>query len=704
MLTSTALGEVVAACAEASAWGVVFEYELPLEGGRRADVVVLTGAEVIVLEFKSSRVVTQADADQAAAYARDLSEYHLASRNLACDAVVVATHAPLAEPSPLGFIAAAALAAFLLEREAGSPPNVAAWIDSQYSPLPTLVDAARRMFKQETLPQIFRAKAAGLDETVDLVVSLVKEAHAQSERRLVLVTGVPGAGKTLVGLRAVYEHSDELGQATFLSGNGPLVRVLQDALGSEVFVRDLHSFLRTYAERGQPPLEHVLVFDEAQRAWDTAQMTRKRKIGKSEPELLIEIGDRIEDWAVLVGLVGEGQSIHTGEEGGIAQWRDAITTAKEAWSVYGPPKLASEFGGLRYVGEERLDLKVSIRSQTAQDLHAWVAAVLDGRLDDAGRIAAAVVSDSYPVWITRNLGTAVAHLRRRYSEEPTKRYGLLASSRANSLLALGSTTATRRPQDRWTTPSGFNAPPDDPQSCCQLTQPLTEFGCQGLELDKQIVCWGDDLRWERKRWHLGSRGPRDVQDPMALRLNAYRVLLTRGRDGMVIFVPATRDLDKTFQALLHADAAELPLTALSRATPGYFEFYGSRDLKRLLLTTLAFRNLSGALPLTAEVAPASLQALVTNAPSEAFAGITEALSVTTYHGAKLTVFGAAGARLTYDDYCQRTELAAIDSDDPNYVEIARWLGLPERNQAAENLAGSLPTDNGRAKPSREQAP
>jgi hypothetical protein len=537
------------------------------------------------------------------------------------------------------------------------------------------------MFKQETLPQIFRAKAAGLDETVDLVVSLVQEAHERSERRLVLVTGVPGAGKTLVGLRVVYEHGDELGQATFLSGNGPLVRVLKDALDSKVFVRDLHSFLRTYAERGQPPLEHVLVFDEAQRAWDAGQMTRKRKIAKSEPELLVEIGDRIEGWAVLVGLVGEGQSIHTGEEGGIAQWRDAITTARKAWSVYGPRKLASEFGDTRYVGEERLDLKVSIRSQTAQDLHAWVAAVLDGRLDDARRIAAAVVSDSYPVWITRNLGTAAAHLRRRYAEEPTKRFGLLASSRANNLLALeidNSYEATSRQMDyaKW-----FNAPPGDPRSCCQLTQPLTEFGCQGLELEMQVICWGDDLRWGRNHWHLGSRAQRDVQDPMALRLNAYRVLLTRGRDGMVIFVPAARDLDDTYRALLHAGAAELPLTALSRAVPGHFDFYGSRDLKRILLTTLAFRNLFGALPGAAELAPASLHALVTRVPTEVFGGITEALSVSARQGATLTVLGAAGARLTYDDYNERPELAALDPDDPKYVEIARWLGLPERNPA-----------------------
>lgn len=151
---------------------------------------------------------------------------------------------------------------------------------------------------------------------------------------------------------------------------------------------------------------------------------------------------------------------------------------------------------------------------------------------------------------------------------------------------------------------------------------------------------------------------------------------------MVIFVPAARDLDDTFRALVHAGAAELPLTALSRTIPGYFDSYGSRDLERLLLTTLAFRNLFGALPVAAELAPESLQALVTRAPSDAFARITEALSVSTHHGATLTVFGEAGARLTYDDYCQHTELAAIDPNDPNYVEIARWLGLLERNQAA----------------------
>jgi hypothetical protein len=247
---------------EAPGWGVVFEYELPLEGGRRPDVVVLAGRALIVLEFKSSSLPSQADVDQVAAYARDLVDYHAGSHDLVPHPVCVLTDAaPGFARVHEGVVLTApdGLAHYLFE--AHEPGGVAldAWVHAAYDPLPPLVEAARRIFRHEPLPHVKRALAAGIPQTVELLGRLVDRAAAEGERLLAFVTGVPGSGKTLVGLRLVYERSAAHGRATFLSGNGPLVAVLQDALRSRVFVRDLHAFIRTYALNRRPrtPDEHV---------------------------------------------------------------------------------------------------------------------------------------------------------------------------------------------------------------------------------------------------------------------------------------------------------------------------------------------------------------------------------------------------------------------------------------------------------------
>ena len=187
-----------------------------------------------------------------------------------------------------------------------------------------------------------------------MVTALAAEAEGRGKRYLVLVTGVPGAGKTLVGLRAVYEHSSEDRVATFLSGNGPLVKVLQDALKSSVFVKDLHAYVRNYGINERQPTEHVVVFDEAQRAWDAEFMFTKKGIDSSEPDLLIGAAERLPEWSCFVGLVGEGQEIHSGEEAGLGQWAQAIRALGESdnWEVHCPPQLAHEFEGLTVVEHE----------------------------------------------------------------------------------------------------------------------------------------------------------------------------------------------------------------------------------------------------------------------------------------------------------------------------------------------------------------
>jgi DUF2075 family protein len=550
---------------EAPHWGIVFEYELPLEGGRRPDVVVLAGRALVVLEFKSMALPAQADVDQVSAYARDLIDYHRASHELVPYAVLVLTGAApgfARSYEDVVLTAPDGIERYLFDAREPGHIDLDGWLSAPYHPLPTLVEAARRIFQHEPLPHVKRALAAGVPETVELLGELVDRASSEQHRLLAMVTGVPGAGKTLVGLRLVYERSTVDERATFLSGNGPLVAVLQDALRSRVFVRDLHAFIRTYAmnSRVRVPDEHVIVFDEAQRAWDRNYMTTNRQVASSEPQLLVDIGEKIRDWAALVGLVGEGQEIHSGEEAGLDQWREAASPphAKERWVVHCPPKLVDMFAGLPVETHDRLDLTVSLRSRRAERLHDWVQLLLNASIPLAARQATRIQAEAYPMYVTRDFDEAKEYVRRRFVDENGKRYGLLASSHAKQLRKFGVDNGYQA-TSRMNIAKWYNAPPDDPKSSCALAQPVTEFGCQGLELDLPIVCWGEDLRWQHGAWLLTPIRRRYPQDnPEQLLRNTYRVLLTRGRDGVVVFVPPIKLLDETEHILLAAGLKPIP--------------------------------------------------------------------------------------------------------------------------------------------------
>jgi hypothetical protein len=321
------LTECLAIDPGSAAWSVVLEYELPMEGGRRPDVVVLAGSTVVVLEFKGGIPKPTVPAiDQVNAYARDLAEYHEVThqygvgrdeRSVIPILVLTAVERVGSDVGQAIVVGRQDIGEWLLELATEGSVSLDEWLNSPYAPLPSLVSAAKRIFEHEDLPHVRRAKSARIPETVELVVSLAEQAEAAGKRYLVLVTGVPGAGKTLVGLRAVYEHSSEERVATFLSGNGPLVQVLQDALKSRVFVKDLHAYVRNYGINERQPTEHVVVFDEAQRAWDSDFMFEKKGIDRSEPQLLIGAAGRLPGWSCFVGLVGEGQEIHSGRK---ADW------------------------------------------------------------------------------------------------------------------------------------------------------------------------------------------------------------------------------------------------------------------------------------------------------------------------------------------------------------------------------------------------
>ncbi len=547
-------------------WSIAFEYELPYEGGRRPDVVVLAGGTVVVLEFKSGRSVAAGSLDQVRAYARDLSEYHRESHGRPVvpmlvlagagdEAHVLSDGLVVTGPVALSRYVHAAASAGVIDRST--------WLDSPYEPLPMLVAAAKRIFRHEPLPHVRRALAQGIPEAIDYLVEVCRRNEAGQRRALAFVSGVPGAGKTLVGLRLVYEASTLEGRAVFLSGNGPLVDVLQDALQSSVFVKDLHKFILDFGKRARVPREHIVVFDEAQRAWDREQVEEKHAVAASEPDLLVQAGERIPEWAVLVGLVGSGQEIHVGEEGGVQQWSVAVSApnAREPWAIHCGPSIADAFAEQDVAVNKVLDLTTSLRSRRAEDLHEWVRSFLDGDLPAANGLAQRVHTAGFGLYVTRDLDTAKTYARALYDGQVDERYGLVASSRATNLPAWGLDNGFRAVQ-KVKIAAWFNAPPSDARSCCALTDPVTEFKCQGLELSLPIVCWGNDLIWEpaSRAWRKKPRrrARSRIHNSDQLLLNAYRVLLTRGRDGLVIWVPPDQALDDTNIAILAAGVRPLP--------------------------------------------------------------------------------------------------------------------------------------------------
>ena len=573
------VGEVVEIDELAQQYTAILEYELPLES-RRPDVVLLVNGAVVVLELKGKAEPEQADLDQAAAYARDLRCYHKHCAEREVHAVVVPTRAHgyagvrdgvhVAGPDSLHELIND------LQRPWEQGPLTAEEFLAKdaYCPLPTLVQAARELFLDGKIRPIHRAWAE-TQPAIDEVAAIAHEAARTHTRHLVLVAGVPGSGKTLVGLSAVHNPALEdlavaraggkpTAPAIFLSGNGPLVQVLQYELrsaggGGKTFVRDVKNYVKQYlGDKAAIPPQHVIVYDEAQRAWDVEQVAAKHALPfpVSEPEAFVGFGERIPEWCVLVGLIGTGQEIHVGEEAGLGQWREALRKAgsRNKWTVHAPQRVLDEFFADPSLpadteAGEALDLTVELRFHFASDLDEWVDGLLTDGEDAHGReLAALLETAGYHLRMTRDLETAKGYFHERYAEAPDARYGLLASSRDKSLAGWGV------PND-WHSTQRLNLGPwygegdDDPRSCRRLIQCVTEFGAQGLELDGVLLAWGTDLMWSGDAWSNAraknhARGTH-VRDPFQLRVNAYRVLLTRGRDGAVIFVPPMAELDAT---------------------------------------------------------------------------------------------------------------------------------------------------------------
>ncbi|MFM1872781.1 MAG: hypothetical protein RL398_2203, partial [Planctomycetota bacterium] len=461
--------------------------------------------------------------------------------------------------------------------------------DAAYRPLPTLVQAARELLASGKVRRVSRA-AAATEPTVAHIQDIAMQAAQTKTRHLVLVTGVPGAGKTLVGLQTVHAHwldalavprlgGKPTAPAVFLSGNGPLVEVLQheltrDGAEGKTFVRGVKDYVKRYgSKRSAVPPEHVLVYDEAQRAWDRAQVAASHDLpidqARGEPEMFVEFAERIPEWCVVIGLIGTGQEIHKGEEAGIAAWREAVQQSPRAneWTIHAPSQVAPQMHRPDRPPrvDTRLNLTTELRFHLTKNVHRFVAGLLeDASAESLRELADGLEHDGYHLRITRNLDVAKQYLWDRYASEPDKRFGLVASSRDRSLAKEWGVSNDFQSTKRVRLGPWYGDAQDHPQrrSCRLLTDVATEFGTQGLELDATLLAWGSDyLRttdpsgrtgWSSALAAKYQKKGAAVHDAHQLRRNSYRVLLTRGREATVAFLPDNATWDDTFTHLVAA--------------------------------------------------------------------------------------------------------------------------------------------------------
>jgi hypothetical protein len=585
-------------CLDGLSGSLFFEFNIP-RMGRRIDVVLLVGPVVFAIEFKvGEKTFDRSAVDQVWDYALDLKNFHEASHNVSIVPILIATEAVESAPISLqadadkvyrpilvnaaGFREVVDLA---LRSIAGSVLDDQQWSRAPYHPTPTIVEAARALYAQHSVEAIarFDAGAQNLHVTSRRIEELVDEARADGRKLICFVTGVPGAGKTLVGLNVATRRreSDQPTHAVFLSGNGPLVAVLREALtrdevarrkkqGEKVrkgkvgesvkaFIQNVHHFRDDALIESGPPIEHVVIFDEAQRAWNLKEtasfMHRKKKragFSQSEPEFLISYMDRHRDWAVIICLVGGGQEINRGEAG-IDAWLDAVNTAFPNWHMYISSRLTdSEYAAGKALDSIRrrqdahlddcLHLAVSMRSFRAENVSAFVKALLDCEKEQA-RETFAKFANRYPIALTRDLNLAKQWVRSH--ARGSERFGLVASSKAQRLKPHAIDIRVNVDPVHW-----FLNPREDTRSSYYLEDAATEFQVQGLELDWACITWDGDFRFSNSGWSYHDfRGDKwtdvhKLENRNYLR-NAYRVLLTRARQGMVIFVPPGESEDPT---------------------------------------------------------------------------------------------------------------------------------------------------------------
>ena len=577
---------------------VAFEYAIP-RMGKRIDIVLLYQGIVFALEFKvGEKNYPNPALEQSLDYAVDLKNFHEQSHSRAIVPIVIATEAvdnDLAIQSytdrvyhPIksnqnNFVShIKQLAEEINEEQALDPVE---WIESIYKPTPTIIEAAQALYKGHSVKEISRSDsgAVNLGATSETIAEIIDSSKTKNRKSICFITGVPGAGKTLAGLNIANERHnvDEGEHAVFLSGNGPLVEVLQEALAknevaekkgtaqhitknqaltkTKAFIQNIHHFRDDALQNDKPPIERVAVFDEAQRAWTLEQtssfMSRKKGIqgfDMSEPEFLISVLDRHSDWAIIICLIGGGQEINTGEAG-LPEWFYAIQKNYSHWDVYVSNKLTdkeytngeniySVLTDSQLSVKDELHLSVSVRSYRSEKLAAFVKAFLDGNTLEAHAIYE-LLKNNYPIVVTRNIDDAKKWLRSK--ARGGEGLGITASSGAYRLRPYGIHVKSSIEPKMW-----FLNDRNDVRSAGFLEEVATEFDIQGLELDWTCVAWDANLRRAGDCWEFKNfRGTewQNINDEIRKRylLNTYRVLLTRARQGMVIFVPEGDESDRT---------------------------------------------------------------------------------------------------------------------------------------------------------------
>ena len=611
---------------------IVFEYDIP-RLGKRIDVVLLLGGIVFCLEFKvgESRIL-EADVDQVLDYALDLKNFHKFSQDRIIVPVLIATHYRTASgtiqmsvyddmvvnPLITGEAGLSIMIANVIKEYPDETPINPDWIISPYAPTPTIIEAARTLYENHSVENITRHEAdqVSTDRTIASILDIIHESKKARQKSICFVTGVPGAGKTLVGLDVAIKQTYQGGDipvedegAVYLSGNGPLVAVLTEALAQDNFkrcrernekkklsdsrrevsksIQMIHRYRDNMLAKIKNPIEngvleidpekavkqvkvgygeveHVAIFDEAQRSWSHKRLAEYLKKGgtygnklkvpnfpMSEAAFLIWSLNQREDWATIVCLVGGGQEIHTGEAG-ISEWIKALNEKFRNWHVYISPNLTTAEYAEGKVNEllkdnpqvtylDELHLGVSLRSFRAEKLSTFVHSLLS--FDENAALIYSEIKDKYPIVLTRDMVTARKWLHEKV--RGSERTGILVTKEA----------ARFKPLAVHILPSGdenvvhwFLEDKTDTRSSNYLEDAATEIKVQGLELDYTCLLWDADMRCDNGRWRyfrfngqtkwIELTGTSDSrQEQVKYMLNAYRVLLTRARCGMVICVP-----------------------------------------------------------------------------------------------------------------------------------------------------------------------
>jgi hypothetical protein len=624
-LLRESLKECVATSDSAKLWGLLVEFSIPRKESR-IDIVLLIREVVVLIEAKTTLAVSQAKR-QVEEYALLLHYFHKASAERRVVPVIVSPEVRPANydvinqrelfPQMPGYLVApvvqsswSGLPNLLLEveRTSSAQIDVEQWNSSPYFPVPNILEAALALRSGLSIREVAHSEASEHEiETVRTAIQgYVNIARAKRHHAICFLTGVPGSGKTLVGLSLAHSGENKSDAIHFMSGNGPLVKVLQHLFTHEsmrkgagatqaraeakTLIENVHVFARYHTDENHgPPSNHAIIFDEAQRAWNRAQHVKKFNRNYSEPEMLLRIMERHEDWAMVVALVGGGQEINDGEAG-LEEWGRALVEAAKDWRVYASPEVLED--GPSTAGHQLFDdptrqkevqtnptlhLRTSNRSLRAEKLATWVNFVLDGDSEAADSLR---IGERFPILLSRDMG----EMRQRLREQGigANRYGLVGSSGAARLRAEGlepsSTFHADYPWEHW-----YLGEKTDVRSSFRCEVFATEFEIQGLELDWIGLCWGGDFIWDAERgWLLRALRPGEQskwsliknQDRQVYRRNAYRVLLTRARMGMVIFVPRgdandptnnPDEFEATAQFLIRCGVTPLSMTASEKA-------------------------------------------------------------------------------------------------------------------------------------------